>query len=167
MAMRCFARDKTSGSISATLDRMFRRSILRICCLLPCIACAFLWPVTYFRCPYVTHIDASHVCAASVVSGGIWLQSAADSSSPFGWCVGLEPAGEAYDRDPGGVHFFGFWFGQDDRAPTPIACLRIPMWFPTTCSLAAFLLIYRKTRRPNPAAAFPVQIETRKSKLEN
>jgi len=93
----------------------------------------------------------------------------------MGWRLVVVPFGfhdDAFMHPPLPLHLELLGFGVEDGGSREIAghpaylsgaTASIPFWFLTTLATLALLFAWRKTRKPNPAMAFPVEMAARNS----
>jgi hypothetical protein len=80
----------------------------------------------------------------------LWLMQAQSTSAFHGVSFGKRPHFITYTMCN---HFLDFMWGSDPEE----WWIALPFWFLTSFPTLALFFVWRKTRKPNPSTAFPVE----------
>lgn len=131
---------------------MWLRRIIRSFFLGLLLLCVGVWVGSYIEFICATYQGRDH-WALYPVHGVLYLQQQKYTDFPKGFTV--------FHRALGPDERFGpFWgFTWVEYFLSTGQCFGAPLWFPTTLSALAVFVVWRKTAKPKPGRAFPVEME--------
>ena len=139
---------------------MFRRWFIRSCFSLPILLSIVGWGWSVGQSATVRYYHAGYVVACTTNWGVVRLWGGATDPRETWWpgplskVVYTPPL--AHFLIPNDSHYF-LGFGYLSRSDYHFAS--IPYWFLIIVFSLALFFVWRKTRMPNPATAFPVEVK--------
>jgi hypothetical protein len=153
---------------------MIRRRLIRGLAILLVVACAAAWVRSYHSAAFIILKTRDSVLRFESLRGKICLAHHKNYLHEPGWQFGDDdsdfrryfPQFETEDRShvlrASGFSYGRFFFRGGE--PNMYAGFGVPYWFINSFGILIGLLVWRKTRTPNPATAFPVETKKQVSR---
>lgn len=145
-----------------------KRWLIRSLALVFVLACSVVWVRSFYigtDIYYATQLKRADLCSqrGKLYLSYIWsdqIGSIFTTKSPMGIDEYTLDKSITFTDGLYDHHFldFTFGFGPEDFGTT-ISYFVVPFWFLDSAAILISLFVWRKTRAPNPAIAFPVEIK--------
>ena len=135
---------------------MKRRWFIRICFMLPILLCVVGWVWGATRFAHIMYVHSGHWVACGPSSGFVNVAFGQNPRKSDGWEWSVIPQSARFG--PGGTpYFLGFSFRHILASDMYMYMFGVPYWFLLIIFSAVLFVVWRKTGKPKPGRAFPVE----------